>query len=69
MRIVLRQKGEWVTISGWTSSLATHQVSADSVIEGSDFDMNQLLVYSPDSFIAGQLSRNVLAWEYVRGVE
>lgn len=65
MRIVPRQKGEWVTISGGTPSLATHRVSAESVIEGSDFDMNQLLVYSPDSFIAGQLNRNVLAWEYV----
>lgn len=67
MTIVPRQKGEWVTISGGTPSLATHQVSAESVIEGSDFDMNQLLVglYSPDSFIAGQLGRNVSAWEYV----
>lgn len=61
MRIVPRQKGELVTISGGTPSLATHRVSAESVIEGSDFDMNQLLVYSPDSFIAGQLGRNVSA--------
>uniref|UniRef100_A0A8W8IQ73 Reverse transcriptase domain-containing protein n=1 Tax=Magallana gigas TaxID=29159 RepID=A0A8W8IQ73_MAGGI len=65
MKIVPRQKGEWVTISGGTPSLATHQVSAESVIEGSDFDMNQLLVYSPDSFIAGQWGRNVSAWDYV----
>lgn len=65
MGIVPRQKGDWVTISGGTPSLATHQVSVESVIESSDFDMNQLIVYSPDSFIAGQLGRNVSAWEYV----
>lgn len=39
MGIVSRQKGEWVTISGGTPSLATHQVSVESVIEISDFDM------------------------------
>lgn len=39
MRIVSRQKGEWVTISGGTPSLATHQVSVESVIEISDFNM------------------------------
>lgn len=45
--------------------LFNRQVSAESVIEGSDFDKNQLLVYSPDSFIAGLLGRNVSAWKYV----
>lgn len=48
MRIVSRPKGESVTISGGTPSLAADQVSAKSVIAGSDFDMNRLLAYSPD---------------------
>lgn len=54
-----------MTISGGTTSLATHHVSAKSVIEGSDFDMNQLLVKGLDSFIVGQFGRNVSAWEFV----
>lgn len=59
MGVIPRQKGEWVTFSGRTLSLATHQVLAESVIEGSDFDMNQSTVYSPDLFIAKKLFRNI----------
>ena len=59
VRIPRKDRG-WVTITCGTPSLAT-KVSAESATEDSFFDLNQLSVYSSDSFIARQLGMVISA--------
>lgn len=66
--VPVRTHPSWITLGGGVPLLTTPHLSAEQVIDGADFkveDFTKLPVRDPEKFVSGQLHENVEKWQCV----